>query len=414
MGINFSDFSDRLVHAWNVFRNKDPTRSRSGFRNYNTRPWVHYGNNGADRSIVGAVYNRIALDVADVAIRHVKTDENGEFQEYIKNSALDYIFHVRSNIDQPARAFLQDLVLTLFNKGIVAIVPIDADVSPLITDEFKISNVRVGEILEYTADEVRVRVYNELTGNMEERWALKRCTAIIQNPFYIVMNEPNSIGQRLIRKLSVLDYVDDDIVGGRWNMLIKMPYAVKRELRKSHARQRVEEIQDQLKNNPMGIAYVDSTEQVTQLNRPLDSNILSQVEFLHTMFFNQLGMTNEILNGSADEETMTNYYNRSIAPLLQIIVDESSQKFISNAARETNHETLMFFRDAFKLLSPSRMADVADKYTRNEILSTNEVRSSLGYIPSKDPRADELLNKNINHPEGTQAVSTRNGGEISK
>lgn len=413
MGKKFSDFSDRLVHAWNVFRNKDPTYNRSGYRSYNTRPWIHYSNSSSDKSIAGAVYNRIALDVADVAIRHVRTGDNEKFKEYIPNSKLDYIFHVQANKDQTARAFMQDLVLTLFNKGVVAIVPTNTSANPRITEAFEIHTVRVGEVLEYNSDEVKVNVYNDNTGNMEEVWMLKRSVAIIQNPFYTIMNEPNSVGQRLIRKLSVLDYIDDDIVGGRWNMLIKMPYAVKRELRKEHARKRVEELQDQLKNNPLGIAYVDSTEQITQLNRPLDSNILSQVEFLQKMFFAQLGITEEVLNGSADEETMTNYYNRSVAPVVQAIVDAISTKFITKTAR-SQHQTMMYFRDPFKLLSPSRMADVADKYTRNEILSTNEVRSSLGYVPSDDPRADELLNKNINHPDDTQAPTTKTGGEISK
>lgn len=400
-------FRERIVHAWNAFRNKDPTPRHSGHSTFGYRPWIAPMSRGADRSIAGAVFNRIALDVANVSIRHVETDDNGRFKNYVKNSTLDYCFNTEANIDQTGRAFIQDVVLSLFDKGVVAIVPIDTDKNPKITEAFKISTMRVGEIVEYKPDEVKIKVYNDMTGQFEELWYLKRTVALIQNPLYTVMNEYNSVGQRLIRKLSVLDILDDDIASGKWNMLLKMPYSVKQDMRRKRARERVNDLQEQLTNNPYGIAMIDATEQVTQLNRPVDNGLLNQVEFLQKNFYAQLGITEEIMNGTADEDVMTNYYNRSVEPVVAAIVEECRRKFITKTARSEG-QSLMYFRNPFSLLSPTKMADVSDKYTRNEILSTNEVRQQIGYIPSDDPRADQLINKNISHSEDVQAPNTEN------
>lgn len=388
---------DSITHMWNVFKNKDPTPKYSGYSYYGPRPWTPQLNGGPDNSIAGAIYNRIALDVADLQIRHIKVDKQGNFKEYIDDSYLDKLFTVEANLDQIPQAFMQDLVLTMFHQGVAAIVTTWATEDPNITMAFQPAQVRVGEVLEYRPQEVRVKVYDDRDGQQTEIWVEKKNTPIIQNPFYFVMNKPNSIGQRLIRKLSILDYIDDDIASGRWNMLIKMPYSVKQDLRKKHARERVNEIQDQLKNNPLGIGYIDSTEQITQLNRPLESGILDQVTTLQNMFFAQLGITEDVLNGSANEDIMTNYYGRTVEPVIKTIVDEMKRKWISKTARSQG-QSIKYFRDPFKLVSATRMADISDKYTRNEILSSNDVRASLGKVPDDNPRSDELVNKNINHP----------------
>lgn len=393
----FQSIGEHISHALSVFKNKDPTSTVVTYSSYSGfRPWVPYLNGGPDNSIAGAIYNRIALDVADIQIRHVKTDDEEKFENYVKDS-LDYIFTEEANQDQTTQAFIQDLVLTLFHNGVVAIVPTYIDDNDIMT-VFKVEQVRVGEVLEYKPDSVKVRVYRDSDGQQIERWMPKKWVPIIQNPFYSVMNKPNSVGQRLIRKLSILDYIDNDIADGKWNIMVKMPYAVKTELRKKHARERIKELNEQLKDNPLGIGYLDSSEQVTQLNRPIESGLLEQVENLQNMFFAQLGMTMEILNGSADEDVMTNYYGRTVEPVIKVIVKEIERKWISKDARSKG-EAMMYFRDPFKLVSASRMADISDKYTRNEILSSNEVRSSIGKVPDKNKRSDELLNKNINHPE---------------
>lgn len=388
-----------ISHAWSMFKNKDPTSSTVTYSSYSGfRPWVPYLNSAPDNSIAGAVYNRIALDVADIQIRHVKTDENEKFENFVKNSPLDHIFTKSSNIDQIPKAFIQDLVLTLFNNGVVAMVPTYATESPDISTAFEVTAMRVGEVIEYRPYQIKVRVYREEDGQHVEEWLPKRYVPVIQNPFYTVMNKPNSVGQRLIRKLSILDYIDNDTADGKWNMLVKMPYATKTDLRKAHARARINELNDQLKDNPLGLGFLDAAEQIVQLNRPIESGLLEQVRNLQDMFFAQMGMTMEILNGSADEDVMTNYYGRTIEPVVDAIVKEATRKWISQE-RQDDGETLMYFRDPFKLVSASRMADISDRYTRNEILSSNEVRSSLGKVPDKNKRSDELLNKNINHPQ---------------
>lgn len=390
-------FMSRLSHAWSVFKNKDPTtvatyNSYSGFR-----PWVPYLNGGADNSIAGAIYNRIALDIADIVIRHVQLDDEGKVKDFITDS-LDYIFTDEANIDQTPKAFIQDLALTMFHQGVVAVVPTYALNGYDILKNFQVEQARVGEVLEYRPDEVRVRVYRDTDGQHIEDWFPKAMIPIIQNPFYSVMNKPNSIGQRLIRKLSILDYIDNDIADGKWNILVKMPYAVKTDLRKQHARKRIQELSDQLKDNPLGVGFLDSSEQITQLNRPIESGLMEQVSNLQEMFFAQLGMTMEVLNGSASEDEMTNYYGRTVEPALNAITSEIARKWISKSSRK-NGDTIAYFRDPFKLVSASRMADISDKYTRNEILSSNEVRSSIGRKPDPNKRSDELINKNINHPE---------------
>lgn len=404
-------FFSRLSHAWSIFKNKDPTSaitysSYSGFR-----PWVPYLNTGPDNSIAGSIYNRIALDVADIQIRHVKVEDD-KIKSFVKDSTLDDLFNYSSNVDQTPKAFIQDLVLTLFYQGVVAIVPTYLTDNPDISRVFKVTEARVGEVLEYQPDRVKVRVYQDSDGQQVEQWVPKRYLPIIQNPFYTVMNKPNSIGQRLIRKLSLLDYIDNDIANGKWNMLVKMPYAVKSDLRKQHARKRIQELNEQLTDNPLGVAFLDASEQVTQLNRPIESGLLDQVEHLQEMFFAQMGMTMEILNGTANEDVMTNYYGRTVEPVVDVIVKEVSRKWISDKQRKDG-ETLRYFRDPFKLVSATRMADISDRYTRNEILSSNEVRSSIGKTPDKNKRSDELINKNINHPEETvttkEEVKIQNG-----
>lgn len=396
----FQSIGNALSHAWSIFNNKDPTTTAVTYSSYSGfRPWVPYLNSGPDNSIAGAIYNRIALDVTDIQIRHVKVDEEEKFESYIKDS-LDNLFTQKANTDQISEAFIQDLVLTMFHNGVVAIVPTYADESPDIFRDlnFKVEQVRVGEVLEYKPDEVKVRVYRDTDGQQIEKWLPKKWVPIIQNPFYSVMNKPNSIGQRLIRKLSLLDYIDNDIADGKWNILVKMPYATRTDIRKKHARERINELNEQLKNNPLGIGYMDSAEQITQLNRPIESGLLEQVSNLQDMFFSQLGMTMEILNGTADEDVMTNYYGRTVEPVVKAITKTVDMTWISKEAREKG-ETMRYFRDPFKLVSASRMADISDKYTRNEILSSNEVRGSIGKVPDKNKRSDELLNKNISHPE---------------
>ena len=405
-------FMTRLKHAWNAFRSRDPT-NYTGYGGSSFYPGRPRFGIGTERTIVTAIYNRLALDVASIDIRHVMIDENGKFVETIDDE-LNYCFTVEANIDQTSRAFIQDVVMSMFDEGYIAIVPIDTTEDPNITQAFKIHTMRVGKIVQWYPDTVLLKVYNDKIGQYEEITMLKSRVAIIENPLYAIMNEPNSTVKRLIRKLTLLDAVDEEANSGRFNLLIQLPYVLKSKLKQDEAKARRAEIEDQLSQSKYGIAYIDGTEHVTQLNRPLENGLMSQIEYLTDLLYSQLGITQDILNGTANDTTMTNYYVRSIEPIISAIVNECRRKFLTKTARSQYH-SLMFFNNPFKLIPVSQIAEMADKLSRNEILSTNEIRALIGMLPSKDPRADELLNKNINHPEEEQVAKTSdNEEEISK
>lgn len=349
-----------------------------------------------ERSIVAAVYNRIALDVAAIEIKHVRIDDNGKYIETISDE-LNNCFTVEANMDQTSRAFLQDVVLSLFDEGYIAILPVDTEVDPNKNDSFKIYTMRVAKIVEWKPTMVKLHAYNDRSGKMEDLWMRKDAIAIIENPFYAVMNQYNSTVKRLLRKLTLIDAVDEETTSGKFNMIVQVPYTTKTQLQKQRAEQRRESIEEQLEQSKYGIAYIDGTEHIIQLNRPLESGLLEQITYLTDLMFSQLSITPEILNGTANDETMTNYYTRTVEPIMAAIVDECKRKFLTKTAR-SQKQTLMFFNNPFRLIPVSKIAEIADKLTRNEILSTNEVRALIGMLPSKDPRADELLNKNINHP----------------
>lgn len=348
------------------------------------------------KNIVAALYNRLALDVASITIQHVKLDDNGRFKEVI-DSGLNRCFNLEANIDQTGRAFIQDVVISMLDEGCVAIVPIDTTSNPK-KGSFDINTMRTGKILEWHPQHVKVRVYNDRTGISEEKLVLKKQVAIIENPLYAVLNEPNSTMQRLIRKLSLLDMTDEQNASGKLNLIIQLPYVVKSDLRKKQAESRRADMEQQLMNSKYGIAYADGTEKIIQLNRSLDNNLMSQVEYLTNQVFSQIGMTQEILNGTADEATMLNYYNRSIEPMVSAIVDNVKRSFLTKTAR-SQKQSIMFFRDPFKLVPVSQLAEISDKFTRNEIATSNEMRQAIGWTPSKDPRADELRNKNLSEPK---------------
>ena len=386
----------RIKNAWNAFLNKDPTID---FRNegmtYTYRPDRPRFTRGNERSIATSVYNRIALDVAAVDFKHCRLDTENRYLDDIE-SGLNNCLTLESNIDQNARAFIQDVVMSMLDEGAVAIVPIDASADPLKTDSYDISSWRTAKIIEWKPRHVKVRVYNDRTGNKEDILYPKRCVAIIENPLYSIINEPNSTMQRLKRKLALLDVTDEQTASGKLDLIIQLPYVVKSPGRKQQAEERRQAIIDQLAGSQYGIAYTDGTEKITQLNRSLENNLLKQVEYLTTQVFAQLGMTQSILDGTADEKTMLNYYNRTIEPIVDAIVLELKRKFLTKTAR-TQGQTIMAFRDPFKLVPINNIADIADKFTRNEILSSNELRQIIGRRPSSDKRADMLLNSNLNH-----------------
>lgn len=385
-----------LQHGWNAFMNKDPTYIRQnvgvGYGRRPDRPRLSRGN---ERSIVNAIFNRIALDVANIDIRHCDLDEDGRFLNERK-SGLNTCLSLEANLDQTARAFIQDAAMSILDEGAIAIVPVDTTINPKDTTSFDITSMRVGKIVDWYPAHVKVRLYNEKTGEKEEVLLPKRMVAIVENPFYAVMNEPNSTLQRLVRKLNILDAIDEQSGSGKLDLIIQLPYTVKSDLRKNQAEERRKAIEDQLKG-PYGIAYVDGTERITQLNRPIENNLLKQIEYLTSMLFGQLGMTQAILDGSADEQTMLNYYSRTIEPIIAAIVDEMKRKFLSKTAR-TQGQSISYFRDPFKLVPISSIAEIADKFTRNEIMTSNEIRQEIGMKPSKDPKADQLINSNISQP----------------
>lgn len=390
-------FLDRLQHSWDVFRNKEPTHYvyndvGPGYSYRPDRPRMTRGN---EKTITAAIYNRIALDVSTIKINHCKVDENGRFIENI-NSPLDNCLNFEANIDQTGRAFINDVVISMFDEGVVAIVPVDTDINPD-SGSYDIETMRTGKILEWYPRHVKVRVYNDKLGVHEDVLLDKRYVSIIENPLYAVINEPNSTMQRLIRKLALLDAIDEQSGSGKLDLIIQLPYVIKSEARRQQAEQRRKDIEDQIKG-PLGIAYTDGTEKIIQLNRPLENNLMKQIEYLTDMLYSQLGITQAVLDGTADEQTMLNYYSRTIEPVIAAIVDEMKRKFLTKAARSES-QTIAFFRDPFKLVPINNIADIADKFTRNEILSSNEIRQIIGMKPSDDPKADQLINSNLNHPE---------------
>lgn len=387
--------TSRLKHAWNVFFNKDPTLYLSNDlgQTYTTRPDRMQFSRGNEKTIVTSVYNRIAMDAAAININHVQLDKDGRFAD-IRKSGLNNCLTLEANIDQTGRAFIQDIVMSMLDEGCVAVVPVDTNLNPK-TGSFDILTMRTGKIVQWYPAHVRVRLYDERTGLKDEVVVPKSSVAIIENPLYSVINEHNSTLQRLIRKLSLLDAVDEQSSAGKLDLIIQLPYVIKSEARKRQAEQRRKEIEMQLAGSKYGIAYTDGTEHITQLNRSVENNLMKQIEYLTSLLFSQLGITQEILDGTANETTMLNYYNRTIEPILSAITDEMKRKFLTKTAR-TQMQSICFFRDLFKLVPVNQMADIADKFTRNEILTSNEVRQLLGMKPSSDPSADELRNKNLN------------------
>lgn len=395
-------FSDRLQHAWSALtRAPTPVPHRDiGAADF-TRPdrrRLHYGN---ERSIVTSIYNRIAMDVAAIGMKHVRLDENGRFLDEM-DTGLNNILQLDANIDQTGRAFMQDLVMSMFDEGVVAAMPIETDIAPNETGAFDIKSMRTAKVVEWYPKHVKLEFYNEDTGKKSELIMHKRNVAIIENPFYAVMNEPNSTYKRLVRKLNLLDIVDEQSSSGKLDLIVQLPYELKTDLRKSQAEQRRKDIEMQLMGSKYGIAYTAATEKITQLNRPVENNLLKQIEGLTSTLYGQLGLTEEILKGTADEKTMLNYYNSTIEPILSAIADEFKRKFITKTGR-TQGQSIEFYNDPFRLVPVSNMADIADKFTRNEIMSSNEMRQVIGIKPSDDPKADMLINSNLNQsPEQLQ------------
>ena len=398
----------RLKRAWNAF-NRDPTQNYSNGPGYSRRPDRTRLSRGNERSIVTSVYNRIALDVASIDIKHCKLDENGRFISVV-NSALNNCLSLEANIDQTSRAFIQDIVMSMLDEGCVAIVPIETDVDPNSTDSYKIFSMRTGKILGWYPSHVKVRVYNENTGRKEDIIVPKKSVSIIENPLYAVINEPNSTMQRLIRKLNLLDVIDEQSGSGKLDLIIQLPYTVKSDLRKQQAESRRQDIERQLTGTKYGIAYTDATEHITQLNRSVDNNLMKQIEYLTSMLYSQLGITQSVLDGTADEQTMLNYNSRTVEPIISAIVDEMKRKFLTKTAR-TQLQTISFFRDPFKLVPVNNIAEIADKFTRNEILTSNEIRQIIGMKPSDDPKADKLINSNISQPAEEVVEQPNEGGK---
>ena len=406
---------NRLKHAFNAFMNRDPTYYRNIGSGYSIRPDRPRLSRGNERSIVTSIFNRIAIDVSNIDIKHCRLDNNGRFIEEI-DSGLNNCLSLEANIDQTGRAFIQDIVMSMLDEGCVAIVPVDTTLDPKITNSYDILSMRTGKIIEWYPAHVKVRVYNDKTGEKEDIILPKKQVGIIENPLYAVVNEPNSNMQRLIRKLSLLDVTDEQTASGKLDLIIQLPYAVKSDLRKRQADDRVKAIEDQLATNKYGIAYIDGTEKVTQLNRSVENNLLKQIEYLTGMAFSQIGITQSILDGSADEKTMLNYYNRTIDPIISVIVDEMKRKFLTKTAR-SQQQSILYFRDPFKLVPVNDIAEIADKFTRNEIMTSNEIRQIVGMKPSDDPKADKLVNSNISQPTEENSESSDNplleeGGNI--
>lgn len=407
----------RLKHAWNVFTANEFVKPRWDIGpSYHYRPDRPIFSRGNERSIITSVYNRIALDVAAITIQHVRLDDEGRFTS-VMNTSLNSCLSLEANLDQTGRAFIQDIVQSMLDEGCVSIVPVDTDDDPE-EGSWKIETMRTGKILEWYPQHVKVRIYNEQTGKKEDVLVPKRTVAIVENPFYTVMNEPNSTMQRLIRKLNILDAIDEQSGSGKLNLIIQLPYVIKTEARRQQAEKRRKDIEEQLSGSKYGVAYTDGTERVVQLNRPVDNNLMSQIEYLTSMLYSQLGLTQSIMDGSADDKTMLNYLTRTVEPILSAIVDEMKRKFLSKTAR-SQKQSILFFRDPFKLVPVGEIAEIADKMTRNEIMTSNEIRQKIGMTPSKDPNADKLRNSNLSAPkeESTeQNISkedeVQNGSEV--
>lgn len=395
-----NSLTTRLRHAWNAFNSRDPT-SLYDRNNYGHSSFVRQDMNRIrvtnERSVIVSIYNRIALDVAALKIQHVRLDQNDRYSETI-DSNLNYVLTEEANIDQTARSLIHDIVLSMFDEGVVAVVPVDTTLDPTITGAFDISTMRTGKILEWFPQHVRIKLYNENSGLHEEVVLPKRMVAIIENPLYAVMNEPNSTLKRLLRKLSILDAIDEQSGAGKLDIIIQLPYVIKSETRKKQAEERRKDIEVQLSGSKYGIAYTDGTERITQLNRPAENNLMAQIQYLTTMLYSQLGLTEEVFNGTASEAVMLNYNNRTINPIIMAIIDEFRRKFLTKTAR-TQNQSIVYFKDVFSLATVDKIAEIADKFTRNEILSSNEVRSIIGYKPAPDPNADALKNKNISSPD---------------
>lgn len=400
---------DRLKHAWNIFKNKDPTQVNWNIGpSYGYRPDRMRYTRGNERSIVTAVYNRIAMDVAAVNLKHIRLDENDRYKETI-DSGLNNCLSVEANLDQTGRAFIQDLVASMLDEGCVAAVPTDADDEPEDSGNFKVYTLRTGKILEWYPRYVKVEVYNEQEGQRQQIIIPKSTVPLIENPMYSVMNEPNSIYQRLVRKLTLLDVVDEQTSSGKLDLIIQLPYIIKTEARREQAEKRRKDIEKQLSEGKYGIAYTDGTERITQLNRPVENNLMKQIEYLTSMFFSQLGITQSILDGTADEKTMLNYYNRTVEPILSAIADEMKRKFLTPTAR-SQKQTIAYFRDPFKLVPVNDIAEIADKFTRNEIMTSNEIRQVIGMKPSSDPNADVLRNKNLSDSSNARQLIPTSAG----
>lgn len=387
------NLSTRLAHAWNAFTSRDPTRYIITGPGYSSRPDRPRLSRGNEKSIATSIFNRIALDVSSVSIKHCRLDKNGRYVEDI-DSGLNNCLNLEANKDQTGRAFIQDVVLSMLDEGCVALVPVETTLDPKSSNSYQIDSMRTGKITEWYPDMVRVRLYNDRTGEKEEILLPKNQVAIIENPLYAVVNEYNSTMQRLIRKLSLLDVTDEQTASGKLDLIIQLPYVIKTETRREQAERRRKDIIDQLADSQYGIAYTDGTEKITQLNRSLENNLLKQVEYLTNMVYSQLGITQSVLDGTADEKTMLNYMNRTVEPIISAIVDELKRKFLTKTAR-SQLQSIVYFRDPFRLVPVNDIAEIADKFTRNEIMTSNEIRQIVGMQPSKDPKADKLVNSNI-------------------
>lgn len=407
-------FGDKIKHAWNAFLSDDKEEPERDFRDlgpsYSSRPDRNRFLWSNERSIISAIYTRISIDVASVRLRHVRLDEDERYVEDIPSGLQDCL-RVEANIDQAARHFRQDIPMTLFDSGVACIVPVDTTLDPSMSGAFDVKTLRVGKIVQWYPKHVRVRLYRESTGNQEEITLEKKFVAIVENPLYAVMNEPNSTLQRLIRKLNMLDAVDEASSSGKLDLIIQLPYTIKSEARKLQAEQRRTDIEFQLKGSKYGIAYADGTEKITQLNRPAENNLMSQIEYLVEMLYSQLGLTAAIMNGTADEQAMINYYNRTIEPILGAISEAMHRTFLTKTARSQG-QAIVYFRDPFKLIPISVLAEVTDKFTRNEVASANDIRTSIGWKPSKDPKADELRNSNMPAPSVPEAPTTKELGKV--
>lgn len=403
----------RFKNAWNAFRNREPTKvfQDIGY-GYSYRPDRFCLTRGNERSIVTSVYNRIALDVAAIDIRHVQLDAEGQFCDVVQ-SGLNNCLSTEANLDQTGRAFIQDAVMSMIDEGCIAIVPVDTDDDPDDTTGYQILSMRVGRIRDWYPKHIRVELYNEETGRKQDIVVPKSTVAIVENPLYSVINEPNSTMQRLIRKLNLLDAVDEQSSSGKLDLIIQLPYVIKTEARRKQAEKRRKDIEQQLAGSKYGIAYTDGTERITQLNRSLENNLMKQIEYLTSMLYSQLGITQSILDGTADDKTMLNYYNRTIEPIIAAIVDEMKRKFLSKTARSQN-ESIKFFRDPFKLVPVADLAEISDKFTRNEIATSNEIRQVIGWKPSDDPKADELRNSNLSQPNESPIREERDTGGINQ